>query len=126
MENFSVNHFPKHVCVSLSTHFTLTQSLLSHFLTVCSILFTVPSHPQPPPAIPSRPHHPGLISAPFLSFSTRYLSRPANPSHPVIHYLTDRPSHRSHRRTARALHQSASPKVTPTVAQLDLIRSDQI
>ena len=29
---------------SLSTHFTLTQSLLSLFLTVYFILFTVPSH----------------------------------------------------------------------------------
>uniref|UniRef100_A0A2N9HZH2 Uncharacterized protein n=1 Tax=Fagus sylvatica TaxID=28930 RepID=A0A2N9HZH2_FAGSY len=86
------------------------------------------SHPQPPLAIPSRPQHPGLISAPFLSFSACFLSRPARaqptrakPSHPIVHCLTDRPSHRSHCRTARALHRSASPKVTPTVAQLDLI-----
>ena len=101
----------------ISLSLSLCSLSLSHCL-LSSLHCPEPlSHPQPPPAIPSHPQHLGLISAPFLSFSTRFLSRPAlaqptraRPSHPVVHRLTDRPSHQSHRRTARALHRSASPK----------------
>jgi hypothetical protein len=63
-----------------------------------------PSHPEPAPA-PRRP--PSHRSRPAHAQPTR-----ARPSHPVVHRLTDRPSHRSHK-TAPPLFSLAQTQ-TPT------------
>ena len=123
---FSVNHFPKYASY-LSRLILLSLSLCSLSFSLSALFSSLSRATEPPPAIPSHPQHPGLISTPFLSFSARFLSRLANPSQtkpprrPPSHQSTLAPIPPSHGRTTHALHRSASPKVTPTVAQLDLI-----